>query len=46
MPDKFKSLRPAFLKDGTITPANASKINDGAAAVVLMSEDEAKKRGL
>lgn len=38
MPDKFPTLKPAFKKDGTITPANASKINDGAAAVVLMSE--------
>lgn len=46
MPDKFASLRPAFAKDGTITAANASKINDGAAAFVLMSEDEAKARGL
>ena len=39
-------LRPAFSKEGTITAANASGINDGAAAVVLMSADEAKKRGL
>lgn len=36
--DKISSLRPAFLKDGTITAANASKINDGAAALVLASE--------
>jgi acetyl-CoA C-acetyltransferase len=44
--DKMPSLKPAFEKDGTITAANASKINDGAAALVLMSESEAKKRGL
>ena len=46
MPDKFPGLKPAFKKDGTITAANASKINDGAAAFVLMAEDEAKARGL
>ncbi|CAK8991517.1 Acetyl-CoA acetyltransferase A, partial [Durusdinium trenchii] len=45
-PEKFASLRPAFDKEGTITPANASKINDGAAALVLMDEQEAKDRGL
>jgi len=39
-------LRPAFTKDGTVTAANASGINDGAAALVVMSADEAKKRGL
>ena len=39
-------LRPAFDKDGTVTAANASGINDGAAALVLMTADEAKKRGL
>lgn len=44
--DKIPGLKPAFEKDGTITAANASKINDGAAAIVLMSESEAKKRGL
>jgi acetyl-CoA C-acetyltransferase len=44
--DKIPGLKPAFEKDGTITAANASKINDGAAALVLMSESEAKKRGL
>ncbi len=44
--DKMLKLRPAFQKDGTITAANASKINDGAAAVVLMREGEAEKRGL
>ena len=46
MPDKFPSLRPAFAKTGSITAANSSKINDGAAAFVLMSEDAAKERGL
>ncbi|MEK6628913.1 MAG: acetyl-CoA C-acetyltransferase [Bdellovibrionota bacterium] len=44
--DKMPSLKPAFEKDGTITAANASKLNDAAAALVLMSESEAKKRGL
>lgn len=44
--DKIPGLKPAFEKEGTITAANASKINDGAAALVLMSESEAKKRGL
>jgi len=39
-------LRPAFQKDGTVTAANASGINDGAAALVLMSAKEADKRGL
>lgn len=39
-------LKPAFVKDGTVTAANASGINDGAAALVLMSADEAKARGL
>ena len=39
-------MKPAFKKDGTVTAANASGINDGAAAVVLMRESEAKKRGL
>jgi acetyl-CoA C-acetyltransferase len=39
-------LKPAFQKDGTVTAANASGINDGAAVVVLMSAEEAKKRGL
>lgn len=43
--DKLPSLRPAFQKDGTVTPGNASSLNDGAAAVVLMSADEAKRRG-
>ncbi len=39
-------LRPAFKKDGTVTAANASGINDGAAVVILMRESEAKERGL
>jgi len=39
-------LRPAFKKDGTVTAGNASGINDGAAAVVLMTAEEAKKRDL
>jgi acetyl-CoA C-acetyltransferase len=44
--EALKELRPAFAKDGTVTAGNASGINDGAAAVVLMSEDEARRRGL
>jgi acetyl-CoA C-acetyltransferase len=44
--DKMPSLRPAFEKDGTITAANASKVNDGAAAVVLASGAAVKKHGL
>lgn len=44
--DNFSKLRPAFSKDGTVTAGNASGINDGAAAVVLMSAEEAKKRNL
>ncbi len=44
--EKMTSLKPAFDKAGTITAANASKLNDGAAALVLMSESEAKKRGI
>lgn len=44
--DKMPGLKPAFEKEGTITAANASKLNDGAAALVLMSESEAKKRGI
>lgn len=46
MPQKFAGLKAAFAKNGTITPANASKLNDGACAFVLMSEEEAKSRGL
>lgn len=44
--DKIPALRPAFQKDGTITAANASKINDGAAAVILMSGKKAVELGL
>lgn len=44
--DKISSLRPAFTKDGTVTAANASTINDGAAALVLMSEKKANELGL
>ena len=44
--DSMTKLKPAFSKDGTVTAANASGLNDGAAAVVLMSAGEAKKRGL
>jgi acetyl-CoA C-acetyltransferase len=45
-PSKFASLRPAFSKDGTITAANASSINDGASALVLASEAAVKKHNL
>ena len=44
--DRIPTLRAAFAKDGTVTAANASSISDGAAAVVLMRESEAKRRGL
>ncbi|MDF0708619.1 acetyl-CoA C-acyltransferase [Flagellimonas okinawensis] len=44
--EKVPALRPAFSKDGTVTAANASTINDGAAAVVLMSEEKAQELGL
>ncbi|MCY6383548.1 acetyl-CoA C-acetyltransferase [Hoeflea prorocentri] len=44
--EQMAKLRPAFSKDGTVTAANASGINDGAAATVLMSEEEAAKRGI
>ncbi|WP_298247196.1 acetyl-CoA C-acyltransferase [uncultured Christiangramia sp.] len=44
--DKISSLRPAFSKDGTVTAANASTINDGAGAVVLMSREKADELGL
>lgn len=43
---KLPSLRPAFEKDGTVTAGNASTLNDGAAAVVLMAAEEAARRGL
>jgi acetyl-CoA C-acetyltransferase len=46
LPDKMAGLKPAFKKDGTITAANASKIDDGGAAVVLASERAVKERGL
>ncbi|MFC3625273.1 acetyl-CoA C-acyltransferase [Vogesella amnigena] len=45
-PDKIPTLKPAFRKDGTVTPANASSISDGAAALVLMRASEAAARGL
>ncbi|HPD90869.1 MAG: acetyl-CoA C-acetyltransferase [Rhodobacter sp.] len=44
--DAMQKLKPAFTKDGSVTAANASGINDGAAAVLLMSEAEAQRRGL
>lgn len=43
--DAMAKLRPAFKKDGTVTAANASGLNDGAAALVVMSADEARRRG-
>jgi acetyl-CoA C-acetyltransferase len=45
-PEDLAKLRPVFQKDGTVTAGNASGINDGAAAVVLMEADEASRRGL
>src|SRR5690606_39927624 len=44
--DKIPSLRPAFVKDGSVTAANASTMNDGAAALVLMSREKAEQLGL
>lgn len=44
--DKVSTLKPAFGKDGTVTAVNASKINDGAAAVVLMSGEKVKQLGV
>ena len=44
--ESLSGLRPAFTKDGSVTAANASGLNDGAAALVLMSADEAARRGL
>ena len=44
--EKIPQLRPAFKKDGTVTAANSSSISDGAAALVLMRESEARSRGL
>ncbi len=46
MPEKIPTLRPAFAKDGTVTAANSSSISDGAAALVMMRQSEAEKRGL
>ena len=45
-PEKIPGLRPAFLTDGTVTAANASSVNDGAAAVVLMSAERASAERL
>lgn len=45
-PDKIASLKPAFNKDGTVTAATSSSISDGAAALILMGESEAAKRGI
>ncbi|HZD26904.1 MAG TPA: acetyl-CoA C-acyltransferase, partial [Alphaproteobacteria bacterium] len=45
-PTKIPGLKPAFRKDGTVTAANSSSISDGAAALVLMRQSEAEKRGL
>ena len=42
----MQKLRPAFSKEGTVTAGNASGLNDGAAAVVLMTAEEAEKRGI
>ncbi|MCL4510435.1 MAG: thiolase family protein [Bacteroidetes bacterium] len=44
--EKISQLKPAFEKDGTVTAANASKLNDGAAALVLMSEEKARELGI
>lgn len=44
--EQLSALKPVFKKDGTVTAGNASGINDGASAVVLMSEEEANRRGL
>ena len=44
-PDKIPSLKPAFKRDGTVTAANASSINDGGAALVLMSAERAQREG-
>lgn len=46
MPEKMPKLRPAFKKDGTVTAANASSINDGAAALVVMSREKADELGV
>lgn len=44
--DKIAELKPAFIKDGTVTAANASTMNDGAAALVLMSQEKAEAMGI
>jgi acetyl-CoA C-acetyltransferase len=44
--DKIPELKPAFIKDGTVTAANASTMNDGAAALVLMSKEKADAMGI
>ena len=44
--ESMQKLRPAFTKDGTVTAANASGINDGAAAVLVMSKDQSEKKGI
>lgn len=44
--EKMKKLRPAFMENGTITAANASKISDGAQGILIMGEDVASKRGI
>jgi len=44
--DSMEKLKPAFMKDGTVTAANASGLNDGAAALVLMTAEDARARGL
>ena len=44
--ERLEKLKPSFKNNGTVTPGNASGINDGAAAVILMEEKEAEKRGL
>ncbi|XOV77727.1 MAG: thiolase family protein [Aestuariibacter sp.] len=46
MPEKIPNLRPAFKKDGTVTAANSSSISDGAAALLVMTEAQAKAQGL
>lgn len=44
--DKLRTLKPAFKKDGTVTAANASTLNDGAAAMIVMSGKMARERGV
>ena len=43
--EKLRQLKPAFGKDGTVTAGNASSVNDGAAAVIVLSAEEAKRLG-